>query len=123
MCPRTHVCTQEETRTRPHTGATELAQLFKSLGTPMSYEKVADVFMRYDKDESGQIEFGERWRAVGWFCVQAPTARTRPRPRAATDLLAARDTHTHTRARARARAPAAALQASSCACSKTSCST
>jgi hypothetical protein len=25
----------------------------------MSYEKVADVFMRYDKDESGQIEFGE----------------------------------------------------------------
>lgn len=23
-------------------------------------EKVAEVFMRYDKDESGQIEFGER---------------------------------------------------------------
>lgn len=40
-------------------GATELSQLFKTLGAPMSYEKVADVFMRYDKDESGQIEFGE----------------------------------------------------------------
>jgi hypothetical protein len=40
-------------------GATELALLFKNLGTPLSYEKVADVFMRYDKDESGQIEFGE----------------------------------------------------------------
>lgn len=40
-------------------GATELAQLFKNLGTPMSYEKVADVFMKYDKDESGQIEFKE----------------------------------------------------------------
>ena len=33
--------------------------MFKNLGTPLSYEKVADVFMRYDKDESGQIEFGE----------------------------------------------------------------
>jgi Ca2+-binding EF-hand superfamily protein len=39
-------------------GATELAQLFKNLGTPLSMEKVAEVFMRYDKDESGQIEFG-----------------------------------------------------------------
>lgn len=36
-----------------------MAQLFKNLGMPMSYEKVADVFMRYDKDESGQIDFGE----------------------------------------------------------------
>lgn len=43
----------------PPPGATELAQLFKNLGMPMSYEKVADVFMRYDKDESGQIDFGE----------------------------------------------------------------
>jgi hypothetical protein len=40
-------------------GATELSQLFRNLGAPLSYEKVADVFMRYDKDESGQIEFGE----------------------------------------------------------------
>lgn len=40
-------------------GATELAQLFKDLGTPLSLERVAEVFMRYDKDESGQIEFGE----------------------------------------------------------------
>jgi Ca2+-binding EF-hand superfamily protein len=40
-------------------GATELAQLFRNLGTPLSMEKVAEVFMRYDKDESGQIEFGE----------------------------------------------------------------
>lgn len=55
-------------------GATELAQLFKNLGAPMSYEKVADVFMRYDKDESGQIEFGEfllmfqvrPWGEGGW---------------------------------------------------------
>jgi Ca2+-binding EF-hand superfamily protein len=42
-----------------YAGATELAQLFKNLGTPLSMEKVAEVFMRYDKDESGQIEFGE----------------------------------------------------------------
>ncbi|KAF6258804.1 hypothetical protein COO60DRAFT_1701175 [Scenedesmus sp. NREL 46B-D3] len=40
-------------------GATELSQLFKNLGTPLSLERVAEVFMRYDKDESGQIEFGE----------------------------------------------------------------
>lgn len=40
-------------------GATELATLFKNLGSPLSMEKVAEVFMRYDKDESGQIEFGE----------------------------------------------------------------
>eukprot|EP00879_Flechtneria_rotunda_P022339 GHRR01023569.1.p1 GENE.GHRR01023569.1~~GHRR01023569.1.p1 ORF type:complete len:266 (+),score=106.46 GHRR01023569.1:308-1105(+) len=40
-------------------GATELAQLFKDLGTPLSLEKVAEVFMAYDKDQSGQIDFGE----------------------------------------------------------------
>jgi len=43
----------------PPSGATELAQLFKNLGTPLSFEKVAEVFMRYDKDESGQIDLGE----------------------------------------------------------------
>lgn len=40
-------------------GATELAQLFKNLGTPLSLERVAEVFMKYDKDQSGQIDFGE----------------------------------------------------------------
>lgn len=40
-------------------GATELAQLFKNLGNPLPLEKVAEVFMKYDKDQSGQIDFGE----------------------------------------------------------------
>lgn len=41
------------------TGATELAQLFKNLGRPLGIDRVAETFMKYDKDESGQIEFGE----------------------------------------------------------------
>jgi Ca2+-binding EF-hand superfamily protein len=42
-----------------HAGATELAQLFKNLGMPTSIDKVADTFMKFDRDESGQIEFSE----------------------------------------------------------------
>ncbi|GAX81051.1 hypothetical protein CEUSTIGMA_g8486.t1 [Chlamydomonas eustigma] len=40
-------------------GATELMQLFKNLGSSVSYEKLVEVMQFYDKDESGQIEFGE----------------------------------------------------------------
>ncbi len=44
----------------PHpAGATELAQLFAALGNPMSYTQLVDVMQKYDKDESGQIEFSE----------------------------------------------------------------
>ena len=42
-----------------HVGATELAQLFKNLGMPTSLDKLAETFMKFDRDESGQIEFGE----------------------------------------------------------------
>ncbi len=38
-----------------HAGAMELAQLFKNLGQDVSFEKLADVMERYDKDESGQV--------------------------------------------------------------------
>ena len=40
-------------------GANELRSLFASLGAPLSMDKIADVMMRYDADESGQIEFFE----------------------------------------------------------------
>jgi hypothetical protein len=34
-----------------HPGATELAQLFKNLGTPLTIEKVAEVFMKYGEQQ------------------------------------------------------------------------
>jgi len=40
-------------------GATELTQLFRNLSMPTSLDKVAETFMKFDRDESGQIEFGE----------------------------------------------------------------
>ena len=40
-------------------GATELMQLMKELGNTVSYEKLVEIMQQYDKDESGQIEFGE----------------------------------------------------------------
>ncbi|KAI8471846.1 MAG: hypothetical protein J3K34DRAFT_415917 [Monoraphidium minutum] len=40
-------------------GATELAEMFRQLGNPMSADKLADVFMKYDVDGSGQIDFPE----------------------------------------------------------------
>eukprot|EP01024_Parvocaulis_polyphysoides_P061484 TRINITY_DN6811_c0_g5_i1.p1 TRINITY_DN6811_c0_g5~~TRINITY_DN6811_c0_g5_i1.p1 ORF type:complete len:409 (+),score=55.72 TRINITY_DN6811_c0_g5_i1:62-1288(+) len=40
-------------------GATELARLFQNLGEPLTYEELVKVMMKYDKDESGQIEFEE----------------------------------------------------------------
>ncbi|GLC40129.1 hypothetical protein PLESTB_000880200 [Pleodorina starrii] len=40
-------------------GATELGQLFASLGNPVSPEKLVDLMQEYDKDDSGQIEFNE----------------------------------------------------------------
>lgn len=40
-------------------GATEIAALFQQLGQSMSYERLVEVFQRYDLDQSGQIEFNE----------------------------------------------------------------
>eukprot|EP00199_Chlamydomonas_sp_CCMP681_P001993 CAMPEP_0119107476 /NCGR_PEP_ID=MMETSP1180-20130426/10405_1 /TAXON_ID=3052 ORGANISM="Chlamydomonas cf sp, Strain CCMP681" /NCGR_SAMPLE_ID=MMETSP1180 /ASSEMBLY_ACC=CAM_ASM_000741 /LENGTH=377 /DNA_ID=CAMNT_0007092971 /DNA_START=1 /DNA_END=1134 /DNA_ORIENTATION=+ len=40
-------------------GGTELAKLFHSLGSPVSYEQLVEIMQKYDKDESGQIEFNE----------------------------------------------------------------
>lgn len=40
-------------------GATELAAMFKQLGSPMTQDKLADIFMKYDVDGSGQIDFPE----------------------------------------------------------------
>lgn len=39
--------------------ATEIAQLFESLGTPLSYDKLVRVMATYDVDKSGQIDFWE----------------------------------------------------------------
>lgn len=51
-----------------------MAQLFANLGTPLSYEKVADIFMKYDKDESGQIDFPEflsMFQVCAYVCMCA----------------------------------------------------
>eukprot|EP01023_Acetabularia_acetabulum_P044590 TRINITY_DN4480_c2_g2_i1.p1 TRINITY_DN4480_c2_g2~~TRINITY_DN4480_c2_g2_i1.p1 ORF type:complete len:313 (+),score=83.12 TRINITY_DN4480_c2_g2_i1:151-1089(+) len=40
-------------------GATELARLFQNLGEPLTYEELLKIMTKYDKDESGQIEFEE----------------------------------------------------------------
>lgn len=39
--------------------ATEIAQLFESLGTPLSYDKLVRMMAKYDVDKSGQIDFYE----------------------------------------------------------------
>ena len=39
--------------------ATEIAQLFESLGTPLSYDKLVRMMAKYDIDKSGQIDFWE----------------------------------------------------------------
>lgn len=39
--------------------ATEIAQLFESLGTPLSYDKLVRMMATYDVDKSGQIDFYE----------------------------------------------------------------
>uniref|UniRef100_A0A061SGG2 Ef-hand domain-containing thioredoxin n=1 Tax=Tetraselmis sp. GSL018 TaxID=582737 RepID=A0A061SGG2_9CHLO len=40
-------------------GATEIAELFDSIGQPMSYMQLFRVMEKYDKDGSGQIDFKE----------------------------------------------------------------
>mmetsp|Transcript_32043 Transcript_32043/g.82062 ORF Transcript_32043/g.82062 Transcript_32043/m.82062 type:complete len:374 (-) Transcript_32043:164-1285(-) len=40
-------------------GATELAELFDALGSPMSYMQLFRVMEKYDKDGNGQIDFNE----------------------------------------------------------------
>lgn len=40
-------------------GAMELQELFQKIGQPMSFEKLSDMMLQYDRDESGQIEFTE----------------------------------------------------------------
>lgn len=40
-------------------GANELAELFGKLGQPVSMEKLVEIMQKYDKDESGQIDFPE----------------------------------------------------------------
>ena len=40
-------------------GATELMEMLDELDTPVDYEKLVEIFQKYDKDESGQIDFGE----------------------------------------------------------------
>lgn len=40
-------------------GATELAELFANMGTELSSDKLCEIMMTYDKDESGQIDFAE----------------------------------------------------------------
>lgn len=40
-------------------GASELAQMLAACGVPVSYEKLVTIMQKFDKDESGQIEFGE----------------------------------------------------------------
>lgn len=39
--------------------ATEIAQLFQNLGTPLSYDKLVKMMATYDVDKSGQIDFYE----------------------------------------------------------------
>lgn len=39
--------------------ATELAQLFESLGTPLSYDRLVKVMAKYDLDNNNQIDFYE----------------------------------------------------------------
>lgn len=49
-------------------GAVELARLFDSLGQPLSYQQLVEIFKKYDKDSSGQIELNEflqMFRCVG----------------------------------------------------------
>lgn len=40
-------------------GATEVARLFEGLGQPLSFGELTDIFKKYDKDSSGQIELNE----------------------------------------------------------------
>lgn len=40
-------------------GATELMEMMNALGSPVDYERLVEIFSQYDKDESGQIDFGE----------------------------------------------------------------
>jgi Ca2+-binding EF-hand superfamily protein len=40
-------------------GAMELKELFAKMGNPLSFEKLSDIMLQYDRDESGQIEFPE----------------------------------------------------------------
>lgn len=40
-------------------GATELSEMFKQLGQPVTVDKLVDIFMKYDVDGSGQIDFPE----------------------------------------------------------------
>ncbi len=45
-------------------GATELFQLFKRLGNPISYDKLVALFEKYDVDDSGGWLGGGRGRLV-----------------------------------------------------------
>ena len=58
-------------------GASELQQLFQSLGQPVSYQKLFNVMEQYDVDKSGQLDFGEFLKM--FRCVPS---RVYARPRA-----------------------------------------
>lgn len=40
-------------------GATELGEMFERLGEKVSFDKLFEIMEKYDKDESGQIDFNE----------------------------------------------------------------
>jgi hypothetical protein len=50
-------------------GASEISDLFRDLGRPLSSQKLFDLMEQYDIDQSGQIEFNEFLRL--FWCAPA----------------------------------------------------